>query len=195
MALLPSSYYRDLAREFDRPRYYPPYDFHLYPYLWDDPRLLWPSSSLLRPMDELVTRRVRNQYIQNHLLDWSYPLVWDNFYNGERVRIDEKGFQVNIDVSQFRPHEIEVKTNDDYVIVEGKHGRRTDSGNSYVERRFLRKYLLPRGFNPNDVISDLSTNGYLTIKVPPPPPPKKTFTSGERQVKIHETGKYAIPWK
>lgn len=186
MSLLPSSY---------RARYYP-YDFHLYPYLWDDPRILWPSSgALLNPMDELVTRRVRNQYIQSHLLDWSYPVIWDNYYNGERVRIDEKGFQVSIDVSQFRPHEIEVKTNDDYIIVEGKHGRRSETTNSYVERKFLRKYLLPRGFNANDVVSDLSVNGYLTIKVPPPPPPKRTFSSIERPVLITETGKYALPWK
>lgn len=195
MALVPTTTYSRLAREFDRPRYYPPYDFHLYPYLWDDPRLLWPSSVILNPMDELVTRRVRNQYIQNNLLDWKYPVVWSDFYNGERVRIDEKGFQVTIDCGEFKPHEIEVKTNNDYIIVEGKHGRRVAGGNSYIERKFLRKYLLPRGFDSSEAISDMSINGLLTIKVPPPPPPKKTFSSIERPIQIHETGKYALPWK
>ncbi|XP_013110918.1 heat shock protein 27 [Stomoxys calcitrans] len=193
MSLVPTTFH-DLARELDRPiRYYPPYDFHLYPYLWDDPRLWWPSNSLLRPMDELVTRRVRNQSIQSHLLDWAYPMRWDNYYNGERVHIDDKGFQVEIDVRNFRPHEIEVKTTDDYVIVQGKHARRND-GNSMVERHFFRKYLLPRGFNANEVISDLSTDGILTIKAPPPPP-TKYYKPGERLVRVHETGKLALPWK
>ncbi|XP_075161707.1 heat shock protein 27 [Haematobia irritans] len=193
MSLVPTTFH-DLAREFDRPpRYYPPYDFHLYPYLWDDPRLWWPSHSLLRPMDELVTRRVRNQSIQSHLLDWAYPMRWDNYYNGERVHIDDKGFQVEIDVHPFKSHEISVKTTDDYVIVEGKHGRRSD-GNSMVERHFLRKYLLPRGFNANEVISDLSSNGILTIKAPPPPP-TKYYKPNERLINVHETGKLALPWK
>lgn len=194
MSLVPTTYH-DLAREFDRPPlYYPPYDFHLYPYLWDDPRLWWPSTnSLLRPMDELVTRRVRNQSIQSHLLDWAYPLRWDNYYNGERVHIDDKGFRVEIDVRQFKPHEIAVKTTDDYVVVEGKHARRND-GNGLVERHFLRKYLLPRGFNANEVISDLSSDGILSIKAPPPPP-VKYYKPGERLVKVHETGKLALPWK
>ncbi|XP_005190099.1 heat shock protein 27 [Musca domestica] len=194
MSLVPTTYH-DLAREFDRPPlYYPPYDFHLYPYLWDDPRLWWPSTnSLLRPMDELVTRRVRNQSIQSHLLDWAYPLRWDNYYNGERVHIDDKGFRVEIDVRQFKPHEITVKTTDDYVVVEGKHARRND-GNGLVERHFLRKYLLPRGFNANEVISDLSSDGILSIKAPPPPP-VKYYKPGERLVKVHETGKLALPWK
>lgn len=193
MSLVPTTF-RDLARELDRPPlYYPPYDFHLYPYHWDDPRLWWPSSSLLRPMDELVTRRVRNQSIQSHLLDWAYPMRWDNYYNGERVHIDDKGFRVEIDVRQFKPHEIDVKTTDDYVVVEGKHARRSD-GYSMVERRFLRKYLLPRGFNANEVISDLSSDGILTIKAPPPTP-IKYYKPNERMIKVTETGKLALPWK
>lgn len=144
-------------------------------------------------MDELVTRRVRNQSIQSHLLDWAYPMRWDNYYNGERVHIDDKGFRVEIDVRQFKPHEIDVKTTDDYVVVEGKHARRSD-GYSMVERRFLRKYLLPRGFNANEVISDLSSDGILTIKAPPPTP-IKYYKPNERMIKVTETGKLALPWK
>ncbi|XP_037933529.1 heat shock protein 27-like [Teleopsis dalmanni] len=191
MSLVPTTY-RDLSRELDRPRYYPPYDFNLYPYLYDDPRVWWPSD-ILKPMDDLVTRRVRNQLIRSSPLDWSYPMRWQNYYAGERVYVDEKRFQVDIDVRQFKPHEIVVKTTDDYVIVQGNHEKRND-GNGLVERHFVRKYLLPRGFNANEVISDLSSDGILTIKVPPPPP-TKYYSPNERLVRVHETGRLALPWK
>ncbi|KAH8364391.1 hypothetical protein KR084_006537 [Drosophila pseudotakahashii] len=201
MSLVPTTY-RDLSREFDRPRplYQPPYDFQMYPYLWDDPRVWWPSqhtsrSDLLRPLDELVTRRVRNQLIQSTPYEWAHPMRWDNYYSGERVHVDEKkGFRIDIDVRQFHPHEIVVKTNDDYVIVQGNHNRRNEGSNGLVERHFVRKYLLPRGYNANEVISDISTDGILTIKAPPPPP-AKYYSPGERLIRVHETGKLALPWK
>lgn len=198
MTLVPTTY-RDLSRELDRPRpLYQPYDFQLYPYLWDDPRIWWPtnssSSDYLRPLDELVSRRVRNQLIQSTPYDWSYPMRWDNYYSGERVHADEKGFRIDIDVRQFRPHEIVVKTNDDYIIVQGNHNKRSEGANGYVERHFVRKYLLPRGYNANEVISDISSDGILTIKAPPPPP-SKYYTPSERLVRVHETGKLALPWK
>ncbi|KMY86982.1 uncharacterized protein Dsimw501_GD29056, partial [Drosophila simulans] len=90
----------------------------------DDSRLWWPSahtsrSDLLRPLDELVSRRVRNQLIQSTPYEWAHPMRWDNYYSGERVHVDEKGFRIDIDVRQFHPHDIVVKTNDDYVIVQG----------------------------------------------------------------------------
>ncbi|EDW73600.1 uncharacterized protein Dwil_GK19289 [Drosophila willistoni] len=199
MALVPTTY-RDLSREFDRQlpirRLYQPHDFQLYPYLWDDPRVWWPNQSdSLRPLDELVTRRVRNQLIQSTSpYEWAYPMRWDNYYSGERVHVDEKGFRIDIDVRQFRPHEIVVKTNDDYIIVQGNHSKRNEGPNGLVERHFVRKYLLPRGYNANEVISDISSDGILTIKAPPPPP-AKYYTPGERLVRVHETGKLALPWK
>lgn len=196
MALVPTTY-RDLSRELDRtrPLYRPPYDFQLYPYLWDDPRLWSSTDYQLRPLDELVSRRVRNQLIQSTPYEWTYPMRWDNYYSGERVHADEKGFRIDIDVRQFRPHEIVVKTNDDYVIVQGNHDKRHEAGSTgYVERHFVRKYLLPRGYNANEVISDISADGVLTIKAPPPPP-AKYYSPGERLVRVHETGKLSLPWK
>ncbi|EDV97690.1 heat shock protein 27 [Drosophila grimshawi] len=201
MALVPTTTYRDLSRELDRPRplYQPqPYDYPpLYPYLWDDPRAWWPrmgSTDYLRPLDDLVTRRVRNQLIQATPQEWTHPMHWDNYYTGERVHADEKGFRIDIDVRQFRPSEIVVKTTDDYITVEGNHNKRNEGANGYVERHFVRKYLLPRGYNANEVISDISSDGILTIKAPPPPP-TKYYSPSERLVRVHETGKLALPWK
>lgn len=203
MSLVPTTY-RHYSRELDRPRYYSPYDFNLYPYLWEDPRNWWPStitanSSILSPMDEMVIRRVRNQMIRSPIMDWSYPMHWSNYYQGEKVHINEDGFRVDLDVSDFRPHEIHVKTNDDYVIVEGCHTKRQD-GHHLVERHFTRKYLLPRGFNPNDIISDLSSDGFLTIKALPMasrPNPQRSpaIKPVERTVSVLETGRPALTWK
>uniref|UniRef100_A0A1A9W4D2 SHSP domain-containing protein n=1 Tax=Glossina brevipalpis TaxID=37001 RepID=A0A1A9W4D2_9MUSC len=196
MSIVPLKY-RHLYREFDRPRYYPPYDFHWYPYLWDDPRIWWPATSLLKPMDELVIRRVRNQLIRSSLLDWAYPMCWDNYYSGESVHINENGFRVDIDVSNYSPSEIEVKTDDNYIVVDGKHTKRTTGGHYMVERHFTRKYLLPRGFNPDDVISDLSTDGILTIKALAPTSFQQINKQSQRTVPILETGRPrpALPWK
>lgn len=60
----------------------------------------------------------------------------------ELARIDKERFQVNLDVQQFGPHEISVKTVDDFIVVEGKHEERQDE-HGFVSRQFVRRYQLP----------------------------------------------------
>ncbi|XP_016934994.3 heat shock protein 27 [Drosophila suzukii] len=99
--------------------------------------------------------------------------------------VGKDGFQVCMDVSQFKPNELTVKVVDKTVVVEGKHEERED-GHGMIQRHFVRKYTLPKDFDPNDVVSTVSSDGVLTLKAPPPP--SKEQAKSERIVQIQQTG-------
>lgn len=80
--------------------------------------------------------------------------------------IKEDKYEVNVDVQQFAPEDITVKSfGDNIIVVEGKHEERPD-GHGYIARHFVRRYELPEKHNANDAISNLSSDGVLTITVP-----------------------------
>lgn len=91
------------------------------------------------------------------------------------------GFQVCVDVHHFQPSEITVKTVDHTVVIEGCHEER-DDGHGTVERRFIRKYSLPKEYEMATIHSSLSSDGVLTIKAPPP-----GLAGNERHVPIAHT--------
>ncbi|XP_073838626.1 heat shock protein 27-like [Musca autumnalis] len=99
--------------------------------------------------------------------------------------VGKDGFQVCMDVSQFKPSELTVKTVDRTVVVEGKHEEREDE-HGFIQRHFIRKYSLPKGYDPKDVVSTISSDGVLTVKAPPPP--IKERESNERIIQIQQTG-------
>lgn len=100
--------------------------------------------------------------------------------------VGKDGFQVCMDVSQFKPSELTVKTVDRMVVVEGKHEEREDE-HGFIQRHFIRKYSLPRGYEPKDVVSTISSDGVLTVKAPPPPAIKDKECN-ERIIQIQQTG-------
>lgn len=73
--------------------------------------------------------------------------------------------QVILDVQQFSPDEIVVKTVDNNVIVEAKHEEKKDE-HGYISRHFIRRYILPSCHDPLEVTSSLSSDGVLTITAP-----------------------------
>lgn len=73
--------------------------------------------------------------------------------------------QVILDVQQFSPDEITVKTVDNYVIVEAKHEERQDE-HGYISRHFVRRYVLPPSHDLVNVTSTLSSDGVLTVTAP-----------------------------
>lgn len=99
--------------------------------------------------------------------------------------VTKDGFQVCMDVSQFKPNELTVKTVDRTVVVEGKHEEREDD-HGLIQRHFVRKYTLPKDYDPKEVVSTISTDGVLTVKAPPPP--NKAIKQNERIVQIQQTG-------
>ncbi|XP_023219523.1 alpha-crystallin A chain-like [Centruroides sculpturatus] len=74
-------------------------------------------------------------------------------------------FRVMTDVSHFSPEDITVKTVDNCVVIHGKHEEKVDQ-HGFVSREFTRRYVLPKGVDPQKVTSSLSSDGVLTVKAP-----------------------------
>uniref|UniRef100_A0A0N5BXD2 SHSP domain-containing protein n=1 Tax=Strongyloides papillosus TaxID=174720 RepID=A0A0N5BXD2_STREA len=70
---------------------------------------------------------------------------------------------IKMDVSHFGPNELKVDVIDRCLVVQGNHQERNDNYGS-IQRMFVRKYLLPDGIKENDVTSELTKDGFLTIK-------------------------------
>lgn len=103
---------------------------------------------------------------------------------GPVTTIGKDGFQVCMEVQQFKPSELTVKVLDNSVVVEGKHEEREDD-HGYISRHFVRRYALPKGYDPNKVVSTLSSDGVLTVSVPKPQIEDK---SDARQIQIQQVG-------
>lgn len=102
---------------------------------------------------------------------------------GSTIKVDKDKFQVNLDVQHFSPDEISVKIVDGYVVIEAKHEEKKDE-HGYISRQFSRRYALPEGTEAENVISELSSDGILTITAPRKP----VEDHGERVVPIKKTG-------
>lgn len=98
--------------------------------------------------------------------------------------IGKDGFQISMDVQDFQPNELTVKTVGNTIIVEGKHEEKEDE-HGYISRQFVRKYQLPKGFKSEEVTTTLSSDGVLTVKAPNP---SKAVKSKERILEIQQTG-------
>jgi crystallin alpha B len=81
------------------------------------------------------------------------------------VKNDKNEFKVSLDVQQFKPEEIQVKTDEKYVTIEGKHEEKPDE-HGFIQRHFVRRYMLPGGVKPEDVKCSLSSDGVLSVAAP-----------------------------
>lgn len=101
---------------------------------------------------------------------------------------EENKVQVILDVQQFSPNEISIKTVDGFILVEGKHEEKEDE-HGFISRQFKRRYLLPKDVEIEKVTSSLSSDGVLTITAP-----KRTLQdkTTERPVPIVQTGVPAL---
>lgn len=78
------------------------------------------------------------------------------------IQRDKNTFEVTLDVQHFAPKELTVKTSDNYIVVEGKHEEKQDE-HGYISRHFIRKYKLPEDHDSAEIVSNLSSDGVLTI--------------------------------
>lgn len=97
--------------------------------------------------------------------------------------IGKDGFDVKINAEQFKPEEITVRTIDNSIVVEAKHEQKNESG--FISRQITRRFELPKGFKSEQVVSNLSSDGVLTIKCP-----KSEAIEGAkvREIQIEHTG-------
>merc|ERR1712168_1522383 len=85
-----------------------------------------------------------------------------------RVQYDDDSYKILVNVENYKPEELVIKTVDNTVHVEAKHEEKTSDGRSYSTRSFNQSFTLPRGVNPESVTSALSKDGVLTIAAPLP---------------------------
>ena len=91
-------------------------------------------------------------------------------------------YKIEIDVQNFKPEDLVIKTVGQTIQVEAKHEEKTSDGMSVSSRNFSQSFTLPREVNPESVASSLSRDGKLTIEAPLPK--AKTLASNERLVPI-----------
>lgn len=103
------------------------------------------------------------------------------------VAADKDKFVVTLDVQQFRPEEINVKVVDNSIVVEAKHEEKEDE-HGWISRQFIRKYTVPEQCDIQQVESQLSSDGVLTIAAPR----KEVAKDNEKVIKIQYTGAPAI---
>lgn len=81
------------------------------------------------------------------------------------VKNDKDKFQVMLNVSHFKPEEVEVKVVDNSIVIHGKHEEKSDE-HGFIQREFTRRYMLPDGTEAATVKSSWSPDGILTIEAP-----------------------------
>jgi HSP20 family molecular chaperone IbpA len=86
-----------------------------------------------------------------------------------RIQYDDDHYKILVNVCDFRPEDIIVKTVGGAVNLEAKREEKTSDGHSYSSRNISQSFTLPRGVNPESVTSAMSKDGVLTISAPLPP--------------------------
>ncbi|VDP05001.1 unnamed protein product [Soboliphyme baturini] len=166
---------------------------------WD-----WPASS--RIFDQQFALEPVRDLLRDPFFDMSthFSPYWmrprrvdripsspDDIKGVSEVKNEPQKFTVNMDVSQFLPEELKIKTVDNMVVIDGKHDEKMDE-HGFISRSFTRKYILPKEVDPETVVSRLSPKGVLTIEAP-----KKAIADKptERTVPIHVSSQPAVEAK
>lgn len=138
---------------------------------WREPRSDWDFSAA---PSRIFDQRFGLGIAEDELLP---PAPYNGFYLRPRrqfsrqtsglseMKFDGDKFQVLLDVNQFTPDELTVKTVDQSIVVHGKHQEKVDE-HGLISREFTRRYVLPDGIEPEAIVSSLSHDGILTIEAP-----------------------------
>ena len=112
---------------------------------------------------------------------FSHSEAMDNTDGISKVQYDDDMYKITVNVQNYNPDELTIKTVGNAVQVEAKHTEKTSDGRSYSSRNFSQSFSLPKGVNPDEVKSSLSKDGTLTIEAPLP---KTALKGSERMVPI-----------
>ncbi|OWR44206.1 heat shock protein [Danaus plexippus plexippus] len=73
----------------------------------------------------------------------------EGIYSDAELKVDGKKVEVHLDVQNFTPEQIQVKTVGNEITVEGKKEIKREDG--WTKSHFERRFLLPEGFPPERV--------------------------------------------
>ncbi|KAI6215918.1 Protein lethal(2)essential for life [Aphelenchoides besseyi] len=141
-------------------------------------------SSIRRQTQQEMTYRYRSPFSSSYFpssrwlddFDFDRPIISRPYYQERPFReahrfadgINEPVsgpdyFSLQLDVSAFKPEELKVTVIENQVVIEGRHDERQDRYGE-IERYFVRKYTIPDAIKPEDVTSELSKDGILTVQ-------------------------------
>lgn len=90
------------------------------------------------------------KFIRNALEPWDRDHHGiEGVYSNSEVKADGKKVEVHLDVQNFTPEQIQVKTVGNEIMVEGKKEIKKQDG--WTRSHFERRFLLPEGFPPERV--------------------------------------------
>lgn len=123
----------------------------------------------MRRMNDEMSKMVANMQKSapvSNVDDWR---LTENFRMENPIHTYGDGtrkFQLQFDVRQFKPEEIQVRTAGNQLTVHAKHDEKDP--NKAVFREYNRSYILPKDVNPERLSSKLNVDGVLTIEAPLP---------------------------
>ncbi|KOB76586.1 19.5 kDa heat shock protein [Operophtera brumata] len=85
----------------------------------------------------------------------------EGVYSDSEVKVDGKKVEVSLDVKNFTPEQIQVKTVGNEIMVEGKKEVKREDG--WTRSHFERRFLLPEGFPPERVECHLDKGKLLLV--------------------------------
>jgi crystallin alpha B len=135
---------------------------------WRDWPSDWPRMDTIMPRFsshlDRFDRNWRNDPFWRDLYPrWAEPIFKEGIDVKTNIVNDRSRFAVDIDAYQFRPEELQVKTLDDTLLIEGRHEDVRDADN-YTKMYFVRKYQLPADVNPQEIQSAIDSHGRLTVE-------------------------------
>ncbi|KAM8985270.1 LOW QUALITY PROTEIN: heat shock protein beta-3 [Ara ararauna] len=77
---------------------------------------------------------------------------------------ENTGFQVLLDVVQFRPEDIIIQTFEGWLLIKAEHGPRMDE-HGFISRSFTRQYKLPDGVENKDLSALFCHDGILVVQM------------------------------
>lgn len=98
-------------------------------------------------------------------IDWLENFPWGK---DNTIQHQQHKYEIVLNVKDFAPEEIKIKTADGQLIIEAKHDEKKDAY-GMISRHFVRKYRLPEGCLLAEVQSRLSPEGVLVVTAPREP--------------------------
>ncbi|CAI5454991.1 unnamed protein product [Caenorhabditis angaria] len=135
---------------------------------WKEWPVDWPRMDAVMPrfstqLDRLDNNWRKDPFWMDIYPRWAEPIFKDGIDVNSNVVNDERRFAVDVDCYQFRPEEIQVKTLDDTLLIEGRHEDVRDRDN-FTKMYFIRKYQLPKDVDFNSIQSSIDSKGKLNVE-------------------------------
>lgn len=134
---------------------------------------------------------IRSLYPYTYSSFWDFPqTTWDPYFDGlmesdffapsmysafslrpkpgvksDGPKHDKGDFSVHINVSHFKPEEVDVRMKDNYVEIHGKHEERSDE-HGFIQREFTRRYAIPNTIDSEKLSVKLRPDGIMIVEAP-----------------------------